>query len=139
MKDTGYPVRKAYNSLLTGLGFTCFDQKATDRAEKPYIILGSQTSQSEGTKTTFDNRVTISLDIVTSFIDGYGGRKSLDQIMDTILLAAIPLPGQSGVTIAGFNIYSTKKFMDYDFDPLELETQTIYRRIVTIEHLLEQL
>jgi len=139
MKDTSYPVRKAYNTLISGLGYTVYDFKAPDNAVFPYIILGSQTSQSESTKSSFDNRVTINIDVVTSFDDSYGSRKPLDLIIDTILTAAMPQVGVSGVTVTGFLIYSTKKVIDFDFEPIVSDTQTIYRRVITIEHLLEQI
>jgi hypothetical protein len=138
MKDTAYPVRKAYYTLLSGLGYTVFDSKAPDAASKPYVILGSQTSNSENTKTSFDNRVTINIDIVTAYIDGFGGRKDLDLIVDVILQAAIPQAGQSGVSVTGFNIVSTKKLTDYTFEPQVQIAQTIYRKVIIIEHLLEQ-
>jgi hypothetical protein len=139
MKDTSYPIRKAYFALLNGLGYTCFDFKATDSAVKPYIILSSQTSSGNNTKNTFGNVATINLDIVTSFIDGFGGRKGLDEITDDILQAVLPTPSATVIQAAGFNIYSTKKLIDFDFEPLEQETQTIYRRVITFEHLVEQL
>jgi hypothetical protein len=50
----------------------------------------------------------------------------------------MPQVGVSGVSITGFNIYSVKKLIDFDFEPLVSDTQTIYRRAITIEHLLEQ-
>ena len=138
MKDTGYPVRKAYSTLIDGLGYTVFDSKAPDNASYPFVILGSQTSQSENTKTSFDNRVTINLDINYSFDDGFGSRKPLDLIVDAILTALISTPGETSILITGFNIYSTKKIIDFDFDPNVNDEQTIYRRVITIEHLLEQ-
>lgn len=139
MKDTSYPIRKAYNALLTGLGYTCFDYKATDNATKPYIILSSQTSSSDNTKNSFGNIATINLDIVTSFQDGYGGRKGLDEMVNNILEAVLPSPDANVIQATGFNVYSTKKVIDYDIEPLPQETQTIYRRIITFEHLIEQL
>ena len=139
MKDTSYPIRKAYNALLTELGYTCFDFKATDNATKPYVILSSQTSNSDNTKNTFGNIATINLDIVVSFIDGFGGRKQLDEIVDAILQAILPTPDALIIQAEGFNIYSTKKVIDFDFEPLAQQTQTIYRRIITFEHLIEQL
>lgn len=138
MKDTSYPIRKAYYALITGLGYTCFDFQATDNATKPYVILSSQTSQSENTKSSFDNRATINIDIVTSFDDGFGGRKALDLIVNAILEAVIPTPSTTGITVAGFNIYSTKKLIDFDLPPLQQSTQTFFRRIITFEHLIEQ-
>lgn len=138
MKDTGYPVRKAYSTLISGLGYTVYDFKAPDNASYPYVILGSQTSQSENTKTSFDNRVTINIDINYSFDDGFGSRKPLDLMVDAILTALITGPGETSISITGFNIYSTKKIIDFDFDPLVSDTQIIYRRVITIEHLLEQ-
>lgn len=139
MKDTAYPTRKAYNTLISGLGFSVYDSKAPDNASYPFVILGSQTSNSENTKTSFDNRVTINIDINYSFDDGFGSRKPLDLIVNSILEALIPSPGQTSISITGFNIYSTKKIIDFDFDPNVNDTQTIYRRVITIEHLLEQI
>ncbi len=139
MKDTSLPIRKAYYALLTELGYTCFDFKATDTATKPYIILSSQTSSSDNTKNSFGNIATINLDIVTSFEDGFGGRKGLDEIVNDILEAVLPTPDATVIQATGFNIYSTKKVIDFDFEPLQQETQTIYRRIITFEHLVEQL
>lgn len=138
MKDTAYPTRKAYNTLISGLGYTVYDSKAPDNAIYPFVILGSQTSQSENTKTSFDNRVTINIDVNHSFDDGFGSRKPLDIIVDAILTALLPSPSETPITITGFNIYSTKKIIDFDFDPIVNDTQTIYRRVITIEHLLEQ-
>jgi len=138
MKDTAYPTRKAYNTLISGLGYTVYDSKAPDNASYPFVILGSQTSQSENTKSSFDNRVTINIDVTASFDDGYGSRKPLDLIVDAILTAAMPQVGVSGVTVTGFVIYSIRKVIDFDFEPLVSDTQTIYRRVITIEHLLEQ-
>lgn len=138
MKDTSYPIRKAYYALITGLGYTCFDFQATDNAVKPYVILSSQTSQSEGTKNRFGNRATINIDIVTSFDDGYGGRKVLDLMVDAILQAVMPSQGTTAITATGFNIYSTKKLIDFDFPPLQQSTQTIFRRVITFEHLIEE-
>ncbi len=138
MKDTGYPVRKAYNTLISGLGYMVYDFKAPDNAVYPYVILGSQTSQSENTKSSFDNRVTINIDINYSFDDGFGSRKPLDLMVDAILTAAMPQVGVSGVSVTGFTVYSTKKVIDFDFEPNVSDTQTIYRRTITIEHLLEQ-
>lgn len=139
MKDTAYPTRKAYNTLISGLGYTVYDSKAPDNASYPFVILGSQTSQSENTKTSFDNRVTINLDINYSFDDGFGSRKPLDLIVDAILTALLPSPSETPITITGFNIYSTKKIIDFDFEPTVNDTQTIFRRVITIEHLLEQI
>jgi len=139
MKDTSFPLRRAYNTLITGLGYTSFDLKAPDNTPKPYVILGSQTSQSEDDKDRFNNRCTINLDIITSFDDQYTGRKGLDLMVDAILSAALPAPGQTPISLSGFNIYSSKKIIDFDFPPVQNDTQTILRRIITIEHLLEQL
>jgi len=138
MKDTAYPVRKAYNTLISGLGYTVYDFKAPDIASYPFVILGSQTSQSDNTKTNFGNRVTINLDINYSFDDGFGSRKPLDLMVDAILTALIPVPSETPITVTGFNVYSTKKIIDFDFDPNVNDEQTIYRRTITIEHLLEQ-
>jgi len=122
MKDTSLPIRKAYNTLLTDLGYTCFDFKATDN-----------------TKNSFGNVATINLDVVTSFDDGFGGRFQLDEIVNDILESVLPTPDATVIQAEGFNIYSTKKLIDFDFDPIANETQTIYRRIITFEHLVEQL
>jgi hypothetical protein len=138
MKDTSYPIRKAYYALITGLGYTCFDFKASDTAVKPYVILSSQTSQSEGTKNRFGSRATINIDIITSFDDGFGGRKGLDLIVNNILQAVMPSPGETAILCEGFNIYSIKKLIDFDFEPLQQSTQTIFRRIITFEHLIEE-
>ena len=102
------------------------------------MILGSQTSQSDNTKTNFGNRVTINLDISYSFDDGFGSRKPLDLMVDAILTALIPAPSETPIAVTGFNVYSTKKIIDLDFDPNVNDEQTIYRRTITIEHLLEQ-
>ena len=139
MKDTGYPVRKAYNTLISGLGYTVYDSKAPDNASYPFVILGSQTSRSENTKTSFDNRVTINIDVNYSFDDGFGSRKPLDLIVNAILTALIPAPSETSITVEGFSVYSTKKIIDFDFDPNVNDEQTIYRRTITIEHLLEQI
>lgn len=138
MKDTACPTRKAYNTLISGLGYTVYDSKAPDNATYPFIILGSQTSQSENTKTSFDNRVTINIDVNYSFDDDFGGRKPLDLIVDAILTAVLPSPSETPISATGFNVYSTKKIIDFDFDPIVNDTQTIYRRVITIEHLIEQ-
>ena len=139
MKDTAYPIRKAYFTLISGLGYSVYDSKAPDNASKPYVILASQTSQDESNKSTFNNRVTINIDVITAFNDGFGGRKSLDLIVDAILTAAIPQPHKAGITVSGFNIFGTQKTMDMDFDPYISDTQTVYRRVITIEHLLQQI
>ena len=139
MKDTSYPIRKAYYALITGLGYTCFDSKATVNAVAPYVILGSQTSQSDGTKNRFGNRITINIDIVASYDDDFGGRKALDLIVDAILQAVMPSQGETAITATGFNVFSTKKLIDYDFEPLVQSTQTIFRRIITFEHLIEEI
>jgi len=138
MKDTGLPVRTAYTTLLKGLGFNCYDYKAPDSATVPYIILGSQNQQPEDTKNRFGYRSTINLDFVMSFKDQYGGRKQLDLMVNTVLEALKPEPGQVGISVTGFSIYGTTIPMQFDFPPEVENTQTIYRRVITIEHLLEQ-
>jgi hypothetical protein len=138
MKDTAYPIRKAYYTLISGLGYDVYDSKAPDNASYPFIILGSQTSQSENTKSSFDNRVTINIDVNYSFDDDFGGRKPLDLIVDAILTAVLSSPSETPISATGFNVYSTKKIIDFDFDPIVNDTQTIYRRVITIEHLIEQ-
>lgn len=138
MKDTGLPVRAAYNTFLTGLGYNCYDYQAPDSAQVPYIILGAQTSQEQNTKNKFGHIVSINLIFTNSFIDQFGGRKALDQMVNTVLASLKPNPGEVGILISGFSIYGTNVIMSFDFPPEQEKTQTIYRRVVTIEHLLEQ-
>lgn len=138
MKDTALPTRKAYYAAISALGYNVFDLRAPDTATKPYIILGTQTNISENTKTSFDNRVSINIDIINSFDDSFGGRKPVDLIATEILEAINPAPGQSSLNITGFNVLSTSIVADFTFEPNFSDTETIYRRVITIEHLLEQ-
>lgn len=139
MKDTGLPIRTAYTTFIKGLGYNCYDYKAPDNASTPFIILGSQTQQEENVKNKFGYRSSINLDFTISFPDQWQGRKQLDQMVNTVLESLKPAPGQVGVSISGFNIYGTNILTGYDFPPEQDNAQTIYRKVLTIEHLLEQL
>jgi hypothetical protein len=138
MKDTTYPLRKAYYSLISGLGYDCYDTKVPNNVNKPYIILGTQTSVEESTKNTFNYRCSITLDIYSGFTDFYSSRKGLDTIVNNILTALITSPGNCSFTLTDFDIFGTKKVIDNDFDPIVTDTQTIFRKVIIIEHLLKQ-
>lgn len=138
MKDLSYPIRKAYYQAISSLGYGCYDSKAPNDAILPFVILGVQNNVDESTKTSFNNRCTINLDLYASNTEQYSARKVLDNMVNTIMSSIMPAPYATSLSIQGFNIFGTKKVIDNDFDPIVTDEQTILRKIIVIEHLIQE-
>lgn len=111
---------------------------ANYEAEAPYIIIDSILPTSNNTKDGFFYEVTVDLLIYQTYKGDFGGRELTDRIVDAIQQLVIPSPGKSGVTADGFNVYMAKQAGSNDeFDYSDLNR--IYRKRLTIEHLVQQL
>lgn len=139
MKDTNRPVRKAFFQLLNkALTFEGAIVPVSDKQTKSYddnnfyVILDNQTSTPDDTKTSYDEEVTITLDIVTK--TDYSATSDIadniaDQIFSLLFPSSIPhlhnLPNQPG-----FQFINLRKSSDR-YLPLQIsQTQFSLRRIL---------
>ena len=141
MKDCGYAIRKAYFDKLTAASYSIgvYDTIAPDNVEPPFLIISSQTSAENSDKMSFHSNVTIQFDIVfKSSKVGEVGQKSVDQWANELLNIIGVYPVDYPNTAPDFKIVTRKMGANYaTFD--YLESSYIFRRIITMEHFVNQL
>lgn len=143
MKDITLPLRTGYVALLNNITVAgkiikTYDLMAPKEADSPYVVISEMLSISQNTKDSFMSEVTVDLLIYARSDGDFGGRKTTDLIADALLQLIIPIPGRSGVSASGFNVYMAKQIgsqdeMDYT------STGRKYRKRLTIEHLVQEL
>lgn len=140
MKDTALPVRQAFYTLLNGnLTYDSANVTVSDGKLKGnvlvnpnnYVILSTQTSSPDYTKSSRDEVCTITLDVITKQ-DQSASKDAADSIADQILLLVSSSPNSHNLTPpAGFQFLELKKEAD-TYLPLQLsETSSIMRRLMT--------
>jgi hypothetical protein len=143
VKDIVLPLRRGYYALLNGIDVdgktvNLYDMVASYEVEAPYIIIESILPTSNNTKDGFYYVVTVDLLIYATYKGDFGGRELTDKIVNAIQQLVIPTPGKSGVSADGFHVYMAKQAGSNDeFDYSDI--QRIYRKRLTIEHLVQQL
>jgi len=141
MKDTNRPVRKAFYQLLNkqlvieGSPVPVSDKQTKKLSDNNfYVILSSQTSTPDNTKTSNDVQATITLDIITKFENSVTSDIA-DDIANQIFILLFPftdrihrnaLPVQSGFQFLNLRI-SNDTYLNLQLTP----TQHALRRILT--------
>jgi|SRR5690625_97556 len=107
------------------------DSFAPDEAIPPFIVLGTQTAVEQSSKTCRGYTVTITVDIVTRFLDPDGRYQSeliAGQVEDLIS------PDRwTDIQVQGYEIGDTTKEMDTDITS-RAGNHYIYRKLLTYRH-----
>jgi len=89
LKDPGKNIRKAFYTLINGLGYTCVDEMTDNETLSTYVILSTQTENDNSTKTTFDSDCTILIDICSRQKNAVT-KDTVDDMADAIVNAVKP-------------------------------------------------
>lgn len=139
MRDIQLPLRTAYMTALAavtvdGVSTPVYDEQAPENAPDHYMIITNQTDKEVSVKGAFKNDAYITVDIVTNFKPGKGGKELSERIADAVL--QIIRSGNVAIE-AGFQIVKTKK--DSSESLVEhLKTRSIFRRILIFKHKIVQ-
>lgn len=141
MKDCGLAIRKAYFDKLIGASFSLgvYDTIAPDNVNPPFLIISSQTAPEDSDKQSYSFNATIQFDIIYKTQKaGEVGQKSVDQWANELLNIIGVYPADYPNTSPDFKIVTRKmgaNFATFDY----LESSYIFRRIITMEHFVNQL
>ncbi|GAB3937427.1 tail completion protein gp17 [Larkinella terrae] len=144
MKDPATAIRTAYFSLLNGMTvggklIKLYDSVAPDNAVPPYLIIKSQQTLDESTKTGFgaDHRITLAS--VARWTGDTAGKKPAEEVANAALALIMPAPGAVGLPQqAEFHIYTATWENGIDVQ-LDTKSGTDYQRVFTIKHLVQEL
>lgn len=137
MIDTNYELRKAYYSVITGLGYPCYYQYAPEtETSSAYVILASINNTDTSTKSSIDTSTTIQVKIYTKGVKGNSGSDA-DTMANAILGAIKPTP--SGViSITGSQVLDTTIVSDLVQDYADERGYMYVDRFITIRHSIFQ-
>ncbi len=136
-----YELRRAYNTVLTGIVYNgnnvvVYDSFATDDVTTPYIIIGSFTSNDQRNKCDDVEDCAVVFQVISGHKQG--GRKDVDTITDLIFNSKDLLKVELEVLSVPFAVMDVYKINDFD-DVEQTATHKVYRRIVTLGHIITQL
>ncbi|QMW05333.1 DUF3168 domain-containing protein [Spirosoma foliorum] len=143
MNDASFALSVAYATLLAGLTYNgqevkVYDQKASNTATFPYVILGPWQARSGNTKDSFGQVGEINLDIVTGFVGDQSSRKPSVEIGNLITSLLKPTPTAEVLTAPGFRVWMTAITATLDISD-ELNTKGLRRKIITVQHTLTEI
>lgn len=141
MKDCGYAIRKAYFDKITAANYelSVYDTIAPDSAEPPFTLISGQAQAEDSDKTSYNFNVSIQFDIVyRTYKSGEVGQKSVDNwansLLEIIGVAPADYPDASpDFRIVTRKVVSNQPVFDY------LDETYIFRRVITIQHFVQQL
>jgi hypothetical protein len=143
MKNASTALRAAYFTLLQGLvidskDVLVYDTLAPKHATAPYVIMGPQQTLRDNTKDTFGSEEYIQLSVVTTHLADKFSRVLAEKVADEILKRAMPTPSTLGIQQpTDFNVYMAV-LEPTNETVLDADGKTVYQKIVTIRHLVEQ-
>ena len=141
MKDCGYAIRKAYFDKITAADYSLsvYDTIAPDDAEPPFTLISGQAQAEDSDKTSYNYNVSIQFDIVyRTYKDGEVGQKLVDEWANELLEIIGVAPADYPNAGPDFNIVTRKMVSNVPvFDYLD-ETY-IFRRVITVQHFVQQL
>lgn len=143
MKSPVANLRKAYKDRLSALQFRGSGVRVIGKAQSvnpasPYVMLSTQTNVQDNSKTGFHNTSTILLQVV-GIADQNISELPVDELADLILQSVIPEGTAQYLDLSpDFNLITTKLTSDNTIDE-STDTNVYYRRLLRIEHEIEQL
>lgn len=136
MKDTSYPIRKAFYELLNGvLSYNSvvvpvYDEVLQADAQL-YVIIASQTKANQDNFCTFVSDCTITLDIVCKSSFDFT-KDAVDSVHNQIGQLVSSAPGQSNLpTQSGFQFSSVTEDSITHIPTLQAEFGYVTRKLVT--------
>lgn len=157
MLEAAYKLRTAYFNLLSGnviIGSTAipiYDEQipptgtmakitvSPGNIANCYILLTNQTETDISPKCNFQQECSITIDIVTKFPKGYGGKLLSEQISNQIQQLVLPdIKGQNIDVSPEFNCYYVNKEISRGISEFNLDS-TVYRKILVFLNRLEEL
>lgn len=157
MLEAAYKLRSAYFQLLDGniliggtpipihdeqlppTGTTASINLGSGNVAKCYILLTNQTETDISPKCDFHQECSITLDIVTKYPKGYGGKMLSEQISNQIQQLVLPdIKGQNLNVGPEFNCYYVNKELSRGISEFNLDS-TVYRKILVFLNRLEEL
>jgi len=139
MRDVNFEIRKAYYSIITGLGYDVFYQQAPQTLNSDsYIILSSLTSNDTSTKNTNDLDFSMQVKIYTKSYKGNSGVDA-DTIAGNILNAIMPTP-QFNITLSDTTLQVVNTILQSDIvQDYSDNSGVIYiDRFITFKHKIFQ-
>jgi hypothetical protein len=140
MKDPQLALRTAYYDALNNtMGLVVYDSLAPSTAASNYILITNQTGLSNNPKMAFQTIVAITVDIVTSYPRGTGGKKVSEQVGNEVLKVILPASIGDYLDISpDFKIVNTSVLSSNSLVE-EYETEWVFRKVITFQHSIVQL
>lgn len=141
MKDVNWPLRKIYNTRLTGISYNsvtvrAFYQAAPDDiTDQNYIVFSSVDNNDVSSKSNADTDTSMQV-VIHTFESKYNSGRAADAIAGYIFTALYPDPqaAQPDMSADGLQIVTTKLTGDRTL-PYNIQSATEYiDRILTFTH-----
>ncbi len=142
MTDAGSAIKTAYVALLANLTYQdkpveVYAQMAPSGAVAPYVILGSWVSNSDNTKTSQGQIGQVTLQVIDRMPDALYSEVRTNAIANMVTTLLKPDVVAEPLEIAGFSHWSVIRSVAELMEPNAKDT--VYRKIITVEHSLLQL
>lgn len=140
MKDTSFPLRKAYETALSSITYNSeavpcyYAELPFDQHPNYYIIFQPTSNTEDSTKQTHDTVSQMQVSIFTKK-DLYNSGDACDTIAGSVLNAIMPTPGFN-IEVDGFQVMNTKISSDIASE-ISMNAQVKFKdRTIIFSHLL---
>ncbi|GAB3324557.1 hypothetical protein GCM10027299_21910 [Larkinella ripae] len=143
MKDPSIAVRTAYRALLnnmtvSGKQIKLYVSMAPSGAEPPYLILKSQQTLPDSTKTSFGAEHLVTLAAVTRWTGNLIDKEPAELIANEAMAKLMPEPGKVGLAQQpGFHIYTATLETAQELS-LDTKSGTDFQKLITFKHLIQE-
>ncbi|GAB4001519.1 hypothetical protein GCM10028807_57860 [Spirosoma daeguense] len=142
MNDAAYALSVAYAELMAGFSYNgqvvkVYDQIADNNAKAPYIIMGPWVATSDNTKCGFGQTGQIVLDVVNRLPGNQQSRRAVTEIANLLTRLLKPDTTAEVLNVPGFQSWNTRIVGAQD-DTQRTNTDTVVRKLITVEHSLWQ-
>lgn len=140
MKDVQLALRIAYLDKLSAItGVPAYDSFAPSNAGNKYILITNQTGVSDNPKGAFQTIAAVTVDIVTSYPMGSGGKKLSEEIGNEVLGLMLPASLADYPDLSpDFKIVNTSILNNNSLTE-EYDTEWVFRKVITFQHSIVQL
>ena len=141
MIDAGSAIKQAYVALLATLTYQdkpvkVYAQMAPSGAVAPYVILGPWGSNSDNTKTSQGQKGQVTLQVIDRMPDALYSEVRANAIASSVTTLLKPEVDAEPLVVTGFSHWSKIVGVTERTEPNPKDT--VYRKIITVEHTLCQ-
>lgn len=136
MINTKKELRTAWYNLINGISVDVYDESVPQDQSTHYVVIRSEGQTDASNKAYFGSQSVIIIDIVTVF-QNMIDTSVADDIDGEISALILPVVGEHGLTVSGFQVSNVIRLNDIDLQEDD-GTRKYYRKIIRFNHLINE-